>query len=255
LFWSFSYSLDLLVTHMVDVHVGLKTDNQQSVSLDVTADGEAYLPAWNPAADAVYGGGKGAFNPGLGPGKVQQYRFFSFLLPASRDNANHFASVVDPVWKRLSNDPTARALRELSTPNPVWRVLHRVTYVERVPPPLSTRPIYTASAPIVEPANLAGNSELLKLITGLITEANPTSAAVGAAVATVLNPAPTAPGKYPASLLEGTVAWWRAFLDSARPQAGGPPPNPQAAALLTELVTRVVRYVVAGYRSSVLEKH
>src|SRR6185437_10317260 len=73
LFWSFSYSLDLLVTHMVDVHVGLKTDNQQSVSLDVTADGEAYLPAWNPAADAVYGGGKGAFNPGLGPGKVQQY--------------------------------------------------------------------------------------------------------------------------------------------------------------------------------------
>ncbi|MEO6500435.1 MAG: LamG-like jellyroll fold domain-containing protein [Jatrophihabitantaceae bacterium] len=252
LFFGFAYSLDLVVSHMVDVHVGLKTDNQQSVSLDVTADGEAYLPAWNPAADAVYGGGKGAFSAGLGPGKVQQYRFFSFLLPASRDNADHFDSIVDPIWKKFSNDPTARALRELSTPNPVWRVLHRVTYVERVPPPLATRPVYTSASPIAEPANLAGNTELLALITGLIKTLNPTSAQVGAAVATALNPAPTAPGVYPESLLEKTVPWWRAFLDAARPVAGGPAPHPEAAALLTALITRVVRYVVAGYRTSVL---
>jgi hypothetical protein len=71
-------------------------------------------------------------------------------------------------------------------------------------------------------------------------------------VAAVLNPAPTAPGVYPASLLEGTVAWWRTFLDAARPTGSGQPPQPQAAALLTALITRVVRYVVAGYRTSVL---
>lgn len=116
-----------------------------------------------------------------------------------------FDSIVDPIWKRFSNDPTARALRELSIHNPVWRVLHRVTYVERAPPPLATRLVYTSATPIAEPANLAGNTELLTLITGLIHTANPTSAQVGAAVATVLNPAPLAPGDYPASLLEKTV--------------------------------------------------
>ncbi|HYI59481.1 MAG TPA: LamG domain-containing protein [Microlunatus sp.] len=251
-YFGFAWSLDLLVSHMVDVHIGLTTETQQSVSLDVTAVGETYLPAWDPAADAVYGTGKGAFSPGSGVGKVQQYRFFSFLLPASRSNAEAFDHIVDPVWKQMSNDPTARAMRELTAANPVWRVLHRVTYVERVPPPVSSRPVYTAAIPVAEPVNLPGNRTLLTLICDQITSPNPTGAQIGTAVAAAINPAPTEPGIYPPALLEAQIGWWRTFLNSARPGTSGPAPNPQAAALLNALVHRVVDYVTAGYRTEVL---
>lgn len=65
--------------------------------------------------------------------KVDRYRFMSFYL---EPNVSHwhdfFNEVVDPEWL-ASNDEEARALRETrnAAPNEVWRVLHRVTYVER----------------------------------------------------------------------------------------------------------------------------
>ncbi|TMR90052.1 hypothetical protein [Nonomuraea basaltis] len=176
----------------------------------------------------------------------------SFLLPADRKYAQVFTAIVDPVWRETSNDATARAIRELDATNPVWRVLHRVTYVERVPPTLASRPIYSQDGSTPEPVNLAGNAELLRLITEQIAVAQPTPAQIGAAVAAVLNPPPTTPGTYPPSILEGTVPWWRIFLDSARPRADGTTPNPAAAALLSTLVRHVVDYVLAGYRTGVI---
>lgn len=65
--------------------------------------------------------------------KVDRYRFMSFYLEGSTDNFHDFFNyVVDPEWLR-SNDEEARALRETQAgkPNKAWRVLHRVTYVER----------------------------------------------------------------------------------------------------------------------------
>lgn len=65
--------------------------------------------------------------------KVDRYRFMSFFL---ENSANHwhdfFNYVIDPEWL-ASNDEEARALRQAQSarPNKVWRVLHRVTYVER----------------------------------------------------------------------------------------------------------------------------
>ncbi len=70
----------------------------------------------------------------LMPGeKVDRYRFMSFYLEGSTDNFQDFFNyVVDPEWLR-SNDEEARALRQTQAgkPNKTWRVLHRVTYVER----------------------------------------------------------------------------------------------------------------------------
>ncbi len=70
----------------------------------------------------------------LMPGeKVDRYRFMSFYLEASSKNfADFFSEVVDPEWL-ASNDEEARALRQVQNgkPNKAWRVLHRVTYVER----------------------------------------------------------------------------------------------------------------------------
>ena len=65
--------------------------------------------------------------------KVDRYRFMSFFLEGSASHFNaFFTEVVDPEWL-LSNDEEARALRQVQSgrPNKTWRVLHRVTYVER----------------------------------------------------------------------------------------------------------------------------
>ena len=64
--------------------------------------------------------------------KVDRYRFMSFYLEGTTKNFNDFFSyVVDPEWL-ASNDEEARALRQAKgKANKTWRVLHRVTYVER----------------------------------------------------------------------------------------------------------------------------
>ncbi|MDH6085557.1 hypothetical protein [Umezakia ovalisporum] len=65
--------------------------------------------------------------------KVDRHRFISFYLESSTQNFHDFFSyVVDPEWLQ-SNDEEARALRQAQAgkPNKTWRVLHRVTYVER----------------------------------------------------------------------------------------------------------------------------
>ena len=69
----------------------------------------------------------------LMPGvKVDRYRFMSFYLEGSTRNFNDFFDyVVDPEWL-ISNDEEARALRQAQgKANKTWRVMHRVTYVER----------------------------------------------------------------------------------------------------------------------------
>ncbi|HNN95958.1 MAG TPA: LamG domain-containing protein, partial [Pseudomonadota bacterium] len=69
----------------------------------------------------------------LVPGeKVDRYRFMTFYLEGSTDNYNEFFQrVVDPEWLQM-NSEEARALRQArGKANKTWRVLHRVTYVER----------------------------------------------------------------------------------------------------------------------------
>ncbi|WP_428268295.1 LamG domain-containing protein [Haliangium sp.] len=70
----------------------------------------------------------------LYPGeKVDRYRFMTFYLEGHTDHFHDFFSrVVDPEWL-MSNDEEARALRQTMAgrPNRCWRVMHRVTYVER----------------------------------------------------------------------------------------------------------------------------
>jgi len=72
-------------------------------------------------------------NPIMPGEKVDRYRFMSFYLEGSTQHFQDFFNyVVDPEWLR-SNDEEARALRQTQAgkPNKTWRVLHRVTYVER----------------------------------------------------------------------------------------------------------------------------
>ena len=65
--------------------------------------------------------------------KVDRYRFMSYYLEGNTDHFHDFFNqVVDPEWL-MSNDEEARALRQVAQgrANKCWRVMHRVTYVER----------------------------------------------------------------------------------------------------------------------------
>jgi hypothetical protein len=65
--------------------------------------------------------------------KVDRYRFMTFYRePETKHFKDFFRTVVDPEWL-ASNDEEARALRQTQAgrPNRCWRVMHRVTYVER----------------------------------------------------------------------------------------------------------------------------
>ncbi|UII33170.1 carbohydrate-binding protein [Fulvivirga ulvae] len=76
------------------------------------------------------------------PGKVLGYRFMSFYLDPDKENFNALAKtnnpdrqIIDKDWLDNPDDPNAIALKDaLTRPNDVWRVFHRVTYVNRVPP-------------------------------------------------------------------------------------------------------------------------
>jgi len=101
------------------------------------------------------------------PGKVDAYRFMSFYLEPNTDHYDQFFSkIVDPIWLEQSDDPAAVALRGARQPKTkpaCWRVMHRVTYVSRVLPPLDL------SAPAslektLQTLEVDSNYELIKLL-------------------------------------------------------------------------------------------
>ena len=247
-----AWSLDIMSTHRLSIQASKKATTDALLRLDVTVNGDAFLRTFDPDAEDDYGR-KGAYLPGLSPGKVQTYRFMTFYLPPSAENRTQFSTIVDPTWLRLSNDSNARALRRLKTSSP-WRVFHRVTYVERVPPAVASRPVFTPTTAIVAPVNVEGNAELVRMVDALIPEHTKerTRLIVGNAVAAAINPSPTAPDVYPQSAIEKWVPWWRIFLDRARPTVSSAP-DPEAAKLLQAIVSRTTAYLFNGYASGAFD--
>jgi hypothetical protein len=75
------------------------------------------------------------------PGKIKQFRAYTFFLQPTQANANDFwNTVVDRNWLANSGDPDALALQQAKKANKSvpWRLFHRVTYAERFLPPIST---------------------------------------------------------------------------------------------------------------------
>lgn len=130
-----SYALNgMFGTHVATY--AMKTDREAwQYAMDVTCPGERYIGlVVDEDGELVYTG-----DPS--PGKVRGYRFMSFLLAPSQRNFEDLSLVVDEDWLEGQGrwagryEPDALALRQaLTRPNEVWRVLHRVTYVSRVPP-------------------------------------------------------------------------------------------------------------------------
>lgn len=158
------------------------------------------------------------------PGKVQSYRFMSFYLAPHERNWNDFyKKVVDPAWLRNSNDPDARALREAKPhKNGVWRVMHRVTYVNRIPPHYLNAPVEELDDPANVPANLEDNTIITDLVKnaldnmdGVDDKNNPSRANIADAVYHVLGYEKEKGDGSGYRSVTGTIAqtypWWTSY--------------------------------------------
>lgn len=139
------------------------------------------------------------------PGKVSAYRFNSYYLAPNRAHfQTFFNKVVQQDWLRFSNQPEAVALREaMGQTNLVWRVMHRVTYVSRVPEEFRETPS-TTQAPVSRAAIYPeSNWQIIQAVAQKLEGKPPTPEAIGDAVSQVFEE------------LRQTVAWWEAFLKQA----------------------------------------
>ncbi|MCX4694786.1 LamG-like jellyroll fold domain-containing protein [Streptomyces sp. NBC_01408] len=127
------------------------------------------------------------------PGKVDAYRFLSFYLGEDTEHFDtFFHKVVDPAWLENGTDPNAAALRQARQSDrkpPCWRVMHRVTFVSRLLPPVPA----AGAAPLeraMHRLDVESNYELVRrldpYVKGAATSLPELSGAVRTALATHL---------------------------------------------------------------------
>lgn len=171
------------------------------------------------------------------PGKVDTYRFMSFLLAPAADNFTQLSKVVDPNWLANGTTAAANAMREaLNNPTEPWRILHRTTFVGRVPASFQPVKDETNAPNITPPANLASNDWLVRVIDEQIGKTDPTPLEIGTAIDAVLG----APGGDP-GLLRDLIPWWADFYAAAS-RYGTP-----SFRKLAELRVDVLGYMVSKY--------
>lgn len=142
-------------------------EDRSAFGMQVHVDGEASIDEWNEA--------EGRYVPI--PGKVASYRFMTFYLAPDLNSFDaFFHKVVDPAWLERQGkyqgtfDPDAQALKQAENrANEVWRVLHRVTYVSRVPEQFGSPPAEVIAPAVREPDNIAANWDLVQEVGWLAT--------------------------------------------------------------------------------------
>ncbi|MEJ2746923.1 MAG: SH3 domain-containing protein [Anaerolineae bacterium] len=158
--------VDLLTGNFVNVTSVKSKEESAAFGLNIKVTGEGFLNKWEGDGEKR----DGRYTADLCPGKVDGYRFMSFYLAPDNTNFETFFKgrqpVVDPDWLAGSSGslhPNARALQAaMSRPNKVWRVLHRVTYVSRVPEEIGDPPKELAATQEEVPENVSGNWTLIR---------------------------------------------------------------------------------------------
>jgi len=169
------------------------------------------------------------------PGKVDAYRFMTFYLaPVKKNFDDFFDTVVDRAWLETSSDTSAVALREAraaSVGKAVWRILHRVTFVSRVPPRYQVLPSNTVPLPLAEPSNLEQNALLLELVAASLgSKTSPTPAEIGASLDRILSVG-----------LEKMLPWWKDFFAAAQV------PNTTESVAFTQIRSSAFAYIGQYY--------
>ncbi|CAN0507350.1 unnamed protein product, partial [Scytosiphon promiscuus] len=101
-------------------------------------------------------------------GKVFSYRFQSFYLAPNVNSFTHFFDIID--YNQLSEENKQLIHLLKMRQNPVWRVLHRVTFVERTGDTAITNNIQNEETEIV-----IHDLENKQLIHQILTQSNITA--------------------------------------------------------------------------------
>jgi hypothetical protein len=133
------------------------------LAVDLRIVSDIYFKTEEQAGNEGKSGANG--HPIKCPGKVDCYRFMTFYLQPDNKNFQDFKNkVVDREWLVQSSEANAVLLRHaLQTTSVPWRVLHRVTFVSRVLPPLGANGI-TKTGETLRAANLETVWELIKRV-------------------------------------------------------------------------------------------
>lgn len=214
---------------------------KSSESDDSYGLGVEIKPEWFLRCPLIDGNGQpNGYAPTDTPGKVNAYRFMSFFLAPSEDNFDvFFRRVVDATWLQNSANPNAAALREASvSTNGAWRILHRVTYVSRVPQQFTAVPAENFAPNLTPPVNLANNIVITRLVERKVgvNVHNPAPVDIGAAIDAVLGASASKPGK-----LGVVLPWWADFLLAAADVRG------EAYRALLALRSDLLEYMIQKY--------
>jgi hypothetical protein len=156
--------------------------------------------------------------------------------------------VIDQNWLNNSMQPNAIALREAgATTNGAWRVLHRVTYVSRVPQEFQPVPDESQAPDITKPANLDANTFITRLVEKNIQKKNkiPTNVDISKAITLVIGDI-NKPDD--AGILGTLLPWWESFITEAKIYAS---PANKTFTLLRE---NLLQYMVQKFESEACEK-
>jgi hypothetical protein len=160
--------VDALFGGHINTTVSKSKEEKAAFGLHIDVQGEGFLNRWEGDADKQ----EGHYTAEPCPGKVDAYRFMTFYLAPKPQNFDRFfEEIVDPEWLNgqgkyaAEYGANARALRQArSKPNEVWRVLHRVTYVSRIPPQGEPTPVEAVPKDVRRPANIEANIGLIREI-------------------------------------------------------------------------------------------
>jgi hypothetical protein len=222
----FFFECDALWGSHLNVTVSKSQEEKAAFGLQVEVQGEGYLfekGEWNEKTQ------KFNYTSHACPGKVDGYRFMTFYLQPKPDNFDRFfdpspeKGVVDQDWLYEQGDyagkynPNARALREArSRPNEVWRVLHRVTYVSRIPPQSERTPVEVVPKDVRRPDNIEANGGLIQEIKWLVPP-QPSLIELGVAVDKLLGqPLVSGDDGWSPGELEGIIPWWTKVKSEAK---------------------------------------
>lgn len=218
-------------THF-SVTVEKQKEQGSALNLEISADPEGFLNRYLGDTDPLR-----YYTLKPEPGKVDTYRFMTFYLAPDEDNFTHFFDqVVDPLWLNTSNDSRAVLLREArGNSNPAWKVMHRVTFVSRIPPEYQAFPLESQTTETNPPVNLLANVFVLELVKEHLSAINladtPAPAAIGVAVRYVFN-----------NDLTNLIPWWKDFLSKAKIENSG------EYTLLNTLIFDTIQYVSNYYK-------
>jgi hypothetical protein len=209
------FAADALWGSSLNVAVTQQRETSAEFGMQVSVDCDGVLERWDEQQNAYV------------PisGKVDAYRFMSFYLAPGRENFDaFFERVVDQDWLNGrgayagSFDPNTQAMRAVRfRTNEVWRVMHRVTYVSRVPEQFTAVPLETVAPDLRAPQNMEGNAVLIEAVATRARALPAGNAPLLARLGPVFDRiAPTAANA--ASELTRQLPWWSKVGENLRTQ-------------------------------------